>query len=248
MICILQYRFILGLALVLQQSAHGLAEDPVCDQPQLRQIHQIIEGQSVSRHDVRAISENLETSIGPKFTTPTGAIGNGDIWTPLTASIKCNRFGLAAYLLGKGADANAATDRGYSPLWLLCNSSEGRSQSAVTLGAILLEHGAQVGVTPREQVDPPFDVNPLHVASQNGNVELVNLLLKSGADPNAKDSAGSTPRDYAVSALNTRSRYARSKGLDFETSDIHDAFLATIKLLSLEEPDGSKKKMGRGGD
>ncbi|TPX38093.1 hypothetical protein SmJEL517_g00123 [Synchytrium microbalum] len=47
------------------------------------------------------------------------------------------------------------------------------------------------------------DVNgntPLHYAAENTNIDLVNLLLKAGADPLAANTAGETPRSKAEAA------------------------------------------------
>ena len=40
------------------------------------------------------------------------------------------------------------------------------------------------------------DVTPLHEAARMGNVEIARLLLKQGADVNAKDSDGKTPLNW----------------------------------------------------
>jgi ankyrin repeat protein len=39
---------------------------------------------------------------------------------------------------------------------------------------------------------------PLMIAAAKGNAELVSLLLKSGAKPNAKDKQGRTARQFAL--------------------------------------------------
>lgn len=46
-------------------------------------------------------------------------------------------------------------------------------------------------------VDNDNGYTALHYASQNGNSEMVELLLDSGADVNAKDTLGNTPLFYA---------------------------------------------------
>ncbi len=58
---------------------------------------------------------------------------------------------------------------------------------------MLLDHGAAI--------DFPIEVGqtPLHVASRDGHVEVVRLLLGHGADPNARDLFGGTPSDDASS-------------------------------------------------
>jgi ankyrin repeat protein len=38
---------------------------------------------------------------------------------------------------------------------------------------------------------------PLHGAAQNGQLEMVQLLLEHGADPSMRDTAGRSPLDFA---------------------------------------------------
>ncbi|NPV77393.1 MAG: hypothetical protein HPY59_13610 [Anaerolineae bacterium] len=42
------------------------------------------------------------------------------------------------------------------------------------------------------------DFSLLHAAAQNGQVEMVRLLLTYGADPKARSALGDTPLDLAV--------------------------------------------------
>ena len=41
---------------------------------------------------------------------------------------------------------------------------------------------------------------PLHIAARNGNVEIVNMLLDAGHDPEARNSDGQTPLHFAIQA------------------------------------------------
>lgn len=43
-----------------------------------------------------------------------------------------------------------------------------------------------------------FKVTPLHLASMNGHVEMVKLLLKSQADVSLKDASNRNCLDYAI--------------------------------------------------
>ena len=56
-------------------------------------------------------------------------------------------------------------------------------------GAVRLEDGSMGSLD---------NVTPLHIAVNTGDVEIVTLLLSAGADPEAEDSLGMTPLDYAV--------------------------------------------------
>jgi ankyrin repeat protein len=55
----------------------------------------------------------------------------------------------------------------------------------------LLKHGAPVNA--RQQ----HGWTPLHAAAQNGNLEIIEILLQNGADPSIKNEEGVTALDLA---------------------------------------------------
>jgi ankyrin repeat protein len=50
-----------------------------------------------------------------------------------------------------------------------------------------LAHGADVNARDNN------GVTPLHIAAENGNCDLVSILIANGADVNVKDKAGESP-------------------------------------------------------
>lgn len=54
------------------------------------------------------------------------------------------------------------------------------SISSLTVGPYCIQAGAKVNVS-------AGGATPLHIASDNGSLELMNSLLKAGADPNVAD-------------------------------------------------------------
>ncbi len=71
----------------------------------------------------------------------------------------------------------------------------------------MLEQGADVHfrTQPRSraseivlEIPYPVESTPLHVAALQGRAKIVTLLLKQGADANARNSAGQTPLDCAL--------------------------------------------------
>jgi len=56
-----------------------------------------------------------------------------------------------------------------------------------------LNHGANIHATDND------GSTPLHFAAEYGNLEVVKLLLKRGADKNLKDKYGNTPLESAKS-------------------------------------------------
>ena len=90
------------------------------------------------------------------------------------------------FLLGKGANPNAETRDGVTPL-----------QIAVQLGFLdgveaLVKGGASVDVT------NTAGETPLISAVHRRDVEMIRLLVDNGADPLRTDTTGRTARDYAV--------------------------------------------------
>jgi ankyrin repeat protein len=63
------------------------------------------------------------------------------------------------------------------------------------MAKVLLRFGAKVNTKTRVYIDGSGDITPLHRATWS--VELTKLLLEKGADPDAKDTRGKTPRDWA---------------------------------------------------
>ena len=90
------------------------------------------------------------------------------------------------FLIGRGADPNAGDDRGETPL--IIASRLGWEDGASTL----LGHGAGVDRANR------LGETALIVAVQARQLNLVRMLLESGANPDKKDTAaGYSARDYS---------------------------------------------------
>ncbi|KAJ6215941.1 hypothetical protein RDWZM_010441 [Blomia tropicalis] len=98
-----------------------------------------------------------------------------------------------ALLLVRGCDVNAMDDVGYTAIHLCAE------RGYVDLMAILIEHSARIKFTQLKPDDralgnPPRATiadEPLRLAIKNGHLQCAELLLKSGADPNARYFLGS---------------------------------------------------------
>lgn len=89
-------------------------------------------------------------------------------------------------LLGENSTINEGTDDGDSLLSLAC------SAGYFELAQVLLAMSAQV-----EDRGQKNDCTPLMEAASAGHVDIIELLLKHGADVNAQSSTGNTPLMYA---------------------------------------------------
>lgn len=92
-------------------------------------------------------------------------------------------------LLSHKCDIDACDEKGATALYYAIGDRKEK------FARVLLEYGASVNTKTGVYIDGPGDLTPLHHAGWSK--ELTRLLLERGADPNAKDSTGKTPRDYA---------------------------------------------------
>ncbi|KKP25019.1 MAG: hypothetical protein UR12_C0049G0006 [candidate division TM6 bacterium GW2011_GWF2_30_66] len=95
-----------------------------------------------------------------------------------------NNLDIVTLLLNKGADANIASDYGWTPLYWACYKNN------LELVKLLLDYGAKESIN---KVDKLFGKTPLYWACGNDNLDIVTLLLASGADINKADEDGRTP-------------------------------------------------------
>ena len=132
-----------------------------------------------------------------------------DGFTPLLAAAMRNAD-IVALLLEHGADdVNAVADGGHTPLFAvldkLVNQRAG-ADDAITILRLLLENGADANAVPEGRS------TPLNSAVFSGEARAVALLLKHGADVDAKDSEGKTACQYVREGL--RSPYAEQSEID----------------------------------
>jgi cytohesin len=137
--------------------------------------------------------------------------------------------GVAELLISEGADVNAITLEGSTPLHFA--AWNGRKEIA----EILIDNGANLNVINNELAGTPFitaldwaiqqgktetadllrkhggmtaqglesGMSPLHQAAREGLKEVVELFIAEGADVNAKDRVGETPLDFAINENRT---------------------------------------------
>ena len=115
--------------------------------------------------------------------------------TPLMLAAVRGQRDIAARLIDKGADVNAADERGFTALFHACyNPDDDRGHPEVV--ELLLAAGAD------KEAKIGFGVRPLMYAAGNGEAGVVTALLRDGADPLARNEVGRTAlmmvkdRDY----------------------------------------------------
>jgi uncharacterized protein len=138
--------------------------------------------------------------------------------TPLVIALNNNQIAVAKYLIEHGADLNAADWYGRSPVWSavelrnmdVTNSTLAHDvdrEGALEVLEMLLDRGADPN--PRTKEAPPVrrhilptttslswvdftGQTPFITAALSGDVTVMRLLLKHGADPNVTTYAGTT--------------------------------------------------------
>jgi len=137
-------------------------------------------------------------------------------FTPLNLAAMWGHEAVVELLVAKGADVNAKNDSNSTPLeWAAAYGHE-------SIAKLLREHDGTLGTEIHNaayqgdlnkiksllEKDPnlantknaTFGRTPLHWAAQEGQKEVVELLITKGADPNGKDKWGYTPLHRAAAA------------------------------------------------
>jgi ankyrin repeat protein len=106
-------------------------------------------------------------------------------FTPLHGVVGEHYFDMARLLIGKGANVNARNDSGTTPLHLAAYPE--MAEILVTSGAVIEARDSR-GYT------------PLHAATEHPElIDVMEELLRLGADVNAKSRSGLTPLGIAKS-------------------------------------------------
>uniref|UniRef100_A0ABD2XM61 Uncharacterized protein n=1 Tax=Trichogramma kaykai TaxID=54128 RepID=A0ABD2XM61_9HYME len=116
--------------------------------------------------------------------------------TPLHLAVHNESREMMKLLLKKGADPNLSDGQGFTPVLSICKgnrATEWAGAKYYDLARVLFEHSRNrfkpVALDGRDESGD----TPLHLALRSENRNLVELLLKKGANPNAPNDEASTP-------------------------------------------------------
>ena len=188
-------------------------------------------------------------AAGADLSVPDGA-GN----TPLHLAVAADLPDIAGSLLAAGATRDRMNKAGWSPA-MLSQRSDIPEMLALFGGAPASRTGASLAQLAALQANPGMrDWSLLAIAAWRGELDLVEALVKKGADVSAVDASGSSPLARAVTGKRQAvARYLIEQGADLHQSVdggslLHEAIrqrdLDMVKLLAqqpalLDRPDGS---------
>ena len=147
------------------------------------------------------------------FATIAGAAGDG----PLAKAVKVGDSQAVRTLLKSGADVNARSGDGSTPLLWAAHGSKLEIAGALIAAKAAVDAANDYGIT------------PLLAASRTGDAAMVDLLLKSGANPSLAHPEGETPlmaasRSGSVPAV----RLLLARGVQVNTAE---SFQKTTALM-----------------
>ena len=178
-----------------------------------------------------------------------------DANTPLHNACQGGFVHIVDRLIRKGASCTAKNKLGYIPLHYAC--SKGYVQCAQRIIADNTSYQLRIttkymhGDTPLTVKDPTTQKVIFHHACEQGNREVVKMLIKEGADPTVQDFQGFTPLHYAFQndqweCANYLVDYCKHKLCQTEVV----RFLSQFLLLACKQDDMEicRELIGLGGD
>ena len=145
---------------------------------------------------------------------------DGDLETALHVAVVSPTPVYAELLLDHGANLEALTVEGNTPLYLAC------AQDSVDVVELLLDRGANIGAVGE------FGFTPIHLACTRKTVDVLELLLDSGADIGTLGMGGYTPLHTAIQGYSDVAELLLRRGADVNAIDnggdtpLHLAFSA----------------------
>jgi ankyrin repeat protein len=112
-----------------------------------------------------------------------------DGYTPLHSAVHCRDVRVVRALLAAGADVNARTENNVTPLILSIDMAWGKPEITLTL----IQAGADVNIA-----ESPDGDTALWIATTESALEVMEALLKKGANPNLQPRNGYTPLHIAA--------------------------------------------------
>ena len=128
-------------------------------------------------------------------------------------------------LLLAGADPDAATRLGVTPLLLLLGARAEPDALARNEGLLLAVCERLLDVGAALQVRDQRGFGPLHLAALHGLGDMVRFLLRAGADPNQRDQLNRSPREIA------QMRGYLDIAAEFPTASANPGGLSMARLL-----------------
>ena len=167
----------------------------------------------------RAILNNHDETAKKIITAYPGLINSRDRqngFTPLHWAVIAGRTNLVFWLVEKGADVNVVDQQGMTPL------HKAAVFNRVTCAEALLAAGADISAFGRKY--GALQLQPIHLAAEEGNVDMVKLFLSRGVDVNSPTAGANriTPLHFAAA----KGRVAVVETLIASGADINSPDLA----------------------